>query len=171
MSRPAALLPDLNLQPGELYLSRSPAILRTILGSCVGVTFWSRRLGAGALCHGVLPRCPASGPGTFNPSESHRYVDSSIRYLARQFDELGACRSELEVKVFGGSDVLPVDRSTGARPTVGAQNCAAALEVLAEEGFTVSASDLGGPRGRRIHFHTGTGEVLLHRLAAWKEPK
>ena len=54
------------------------------------------------------------------------------------------------------------------RLTVGAQNCRAALEVLAEEGFTVSASDLGGSRGRRIHFHTGTGEVLLHRLAAWK---
>jgi chemotaxis protein CheD len=52
---------------------------------------------------------------------------------------------------------------------VGAQNCQAAVEVLAEEGFTVSASDLGGVRGRRIHFHTGTGEVLLHRLAAWSE--
>jgi hypothetical protein len=29
---------------------------------------------------------------------------------------------------------------------------------------------LGGNRGRRIHFHTGTGEVLLHRLAAWSTP-
>ena len=54
---------------------------------------------------------------------------------------------------------------------MGALNCQAAIEVLAEEGFTVSASDLGGIRGRRIHFHTGTGEVLLHRLAAWSEPR
>ena len=29
----------------------------------------------------------------------------------------------------------------------------------------MAASDLGGIRGRTIHFHTGTGEVLLHRLA------
>ena len=43
------------------------------------------------------------------------------------------------------------------------------MEVLEEEGFTVSASDLGGVRGRRIHFHTGTGEVLVHRLAAWSD--
>jgi chemotaxis protein CheD len=167
----AAVLPDLNLQPGELYLARSPAILRTILGSCVGVTFWSKRLGAGALCHGVLPRCPANWPPDSNPADGHRYVDFSIRYLAQQFDALGARRSELEVKVFGGSDVLPVDRAAGSKPTVGAQNCAAAVEVLAEEGFTVSAADLGGQRGRRIHFHTGTGEVLLHRLAAWKEQR
>ena len=41
MIEPVAILPDLNLQPGELYLTRSSAILRTILGSCVGVTFWS----------------------------------------------------------------------------------------------------------------------------------
>jgi chemotaxis protein CheD len=169
MSVAAPVLPDLNLQPGELYLARSPAILRTILGSCVGVTFWSARLGTGALCHGVLPRCPRFLPTGFSLSDGHRYVDFSIRYLAQQFDALGAHRHEIEVKVFGGADVLPVTYG-GHRPTVGALNCQAAEEVLAEEGFSVSASDLGGARGRRIHFHTGTGEVLLHRLAAWSDP-
>lgn len=169
MPEAATLLPDLNLQPGELYLARSPSILRTILGSCVGITFWSSRIGAGALCHGVLPRCPAIRPANFDVSEGHRYVDFCIRYLAQQFDALGARRQDVEVKVFGGADVLPVDSIRSDRPTVGAQNCQVAIEILAEEGFRVSASDLGGIRGRRIHFHTGTGEVLLHRLAAWNE--
>jgi chemotaxis protein CheD len=163
-------LPHLNIQPGELYLARSPAILRTILGSCVGVTFWSARLGAGALCHGVLPRCPQVWPPGSSLSDSHRYGDFVIRYLAQQFDALGASRCELEVKLFGGADVLPISESRQGTPTVGALNCMAATEVLAEEGFTVSASDLGGVRGRRVHFHTGTGEVLLHRLAAWRDP-
>jgi chemotaxis protein CheD len=164
MTEPALILPDLNLQPGELYLARGPAILRTILGSCVGVTFWSARLGAGALCHGVLPRCPRDWPAGFSLAEGCRYVDFSIRHLARQFDALGARRQDLEVKLFGGADVLAVTGTRPGRPTVGAQNCKAAEQVLAEEGFTVSASDVGGTRGRRIHFHTGTGEVLLHRL-------
>ena len=164
MSQALLILPDLNLQPGELYVARSPAILRTILGSCVGVTFWSQRLGAGALCHGVLPRCPHNLPKP-NSTEGHRYVDFSIRYLAQQFDALGASRRELEVKLFGGADVLPVANARRQKPTVGAMNCQAALEALAEEGLTVSASDLGGIRGRRIHFHTGTGEVLLYRLS------
>ena len=48
-------------------------------------------------------------------------------------------------------------------------NCQAALEVLEEEGLSVPASDLGGTRGRRIHFHTGTGEVLVYRLASWSD--
>jgi chemotaxis protein CheD len=123
------------------------------------------------LCHGVLPRCPQSWPADASLSDAQRYVDFSIRYLARQFDALGARRDELDVKLFGGADVLPVGDARAAKPTVGALNCASAIEVLAEEGFTLAASDLGGVRGRRIHFHTGTGEVLVYRLAAWDDPE
>lgn len=167
MNEAATVLPDLNLPPGELYLSRTPAILRTILGSCVGVTFWSARLGAGALCHGVLPWVPKVRPPDFSASDGYRYVDFSIRYLAQRFDALGAHRDELEVKLFGGADVLPLLSERTDRPTVGALNCQAAVSVLAEEGFNVTASDLGGTRGRRIHFHTATGVVLVYRLEAW----
>jgi chemotaxis protein CheD len=159
-------MPDLNLQPGELYLARSPAILRTILGSCVGVTFWSQQLGAGALCHGVLPRNPSGWQqSNSDRAEGHRYIDTSIRHLAREFDKLGARREEVVVKVFGGADVLAINPGC-ARVTVGAQNCAAALEVLSKEGFEIAASDLGGRRGRHICFDTSTGEVFLHRLPA-----
>ena len=155
-------LPGVSVQPGQLYLARGPAILRTILGSCVSVTFWSARLGAGALCHGVLPRCPAGIGGP----DGHRYVDFSIRYLAGRFDVMGASRLELEIKLFGGADVLPVSVARGSKPTIGALNCRAALEVLEDEGFRVAASDLGGIRGRTIRFYTATGEVLVQRLAA-----
>jgi len=155
-----AELPEIRVPPGELHLARSPAILQTILGSCVSATFWIPRLGAGALCHGALPRCPQ---GTVSP-DGHRYVDFSIRYLAKQCDALGAFRHEIEVKLFGGADVLSLPGWAPAKPTVGALNCQVALETLAYEGLTVVASDLGGTRGRAIYFDTSTGEVLVRRL-------
>jgi chemotaxis protein CheD len=89
-------------------------------------------------------------------------VDFAIRDLARQFDALGARRDEVEVKLFGGGDVL-VMASSAKRPTVGRLNSEAAMKVLEEEGFGVSASSLGGNRGVNIHFNTETGEVLLQR--------
>ncbi len=144
-------LPGISIQPGQVYLARDPMVLQTILGSCVGVTFWSPRLGAGALCHGVLPRCP---PG-IRGADGHRYVDFSIRYLAEQFDALGVCRQEVEIKVFGGADVLPVSASRHAKPTIGALNCTTALEVLEAEGFRVAASDLGGTAGSHHSFSYG----------------
>ena len=154
-------VPEFYLQPGEIHLARSPAILKTVLGSCVGVTFWSPRLGIGALCHGVLPRCP---PGV-RDAEGYRYVDFAITDLARQFESFGALRGEVQVKVFGGADVLPVNPDLSWKGTVGHQNWHIALEVLGDQNFTVLASDLGGSVGRTIQFHTGTGEVLLRRLS------
>jgi chemotaxis protein CheD len=97
-------------------------------------------------------------------SAGYRYVDFSIRYLAGQFDAIGARREELEVKLFGGADVLPVSEGN-VKLTIGALNCQAAEEVLAEEGLRVLASDLRGRRGRKIQFHTGTGDVLVQRFA------
>ena len=149
-----------NVQPGELYLARTPTLMKTILGSCVGATFWSPRTGVGAICHGVLPTCPAGAP----VAEQHRYVDAAIRYLIRRFNDLGISRDDLEIKLFGGADVLPVAATRRDRPTIGAQNCRRALEVLAEEEIRVVASDLGGKRGRAIHFDSATGGVVAHRL-------
>jgi chemotaxis protein CheD len=98
-------------------------------------------------------------------------VDYSIRYLAAQFDALGVRRQDVEIKVFGGADVLPVNPLGSTKPTVGALNCRAALDVLQEEGLRVLASDLGGMRGRSIRFHTGTGEVLVSRHAQFSLPR
>ena len=155
-------LRELYLQPGEVQLVRQPTLLKTILGSCVGVTFWSPRLGLGALCHGVLPIRPAE----VEDAEGYRYVDFAIRDLVSRLEVLGAQREEIEIKVFGGSDVLPVFTNSSARGTVGAQNCQTAWAVLLELGLTILAFDTGGPSGRAIQFDTGTGEVLVRMLGS-----
>jgi len=153
--------PEIYLQPGELQLARSPSILKTVLGSCVGVTFWSPRLGIGALCHGVLPRCPAGVAEV----EGYRYVDFAICHLIRLLEGFGAVPGEIQVKVFGGADVLPVDNTRSLRETIGQQNWQTALEVLRRQNYSVFTSDIGGLSGRTIQFHTGTGVVLVRRLS------
>ena len=153
---------DIYVQPGELHLVRVPAILRTVLGSCVGVTFWDRRQGIAALCHPMLPRCPAEA-GRMSLAALRRYVDSAIRDVAKQMDALGVHRRETEVKVFGGADVLQVERQD-TRPTVGRLNADRALLILAEEGYAVIAQRLGGRQGIHIDFLTTNGEVRLRKL-------
>jgi chemotaxis protein CheD len=163
MPEPESILPEIYLGPGEMVLAREPTILATILGSCIGVTFWCARLGVGALCHSVLPTCPRPDAGEINPAVGNRYVDFCIQSLASQFDRLGALRSEVEVKMFGGADVNFVDH-VGARPTVGKLNSEAAIQLLADEGYAVTASSIGSTFGRKIRFNTGSGEVQLVRL-------
>jgi chemotaxis protein CheD len=153
---------DVYLNPGESHLARTPTVIRTLLGSCVGISFWSARLRIGALCHAQLPKAPAGGMGTLPPSVGHRYVDFAIRDFVRRFEELGADRSQMEVKMFGGADVLLV--SDPATATIGRMNCEMARRVVEEEGLRVLASSLGGVCGLNIKFDTRTGEVWVRRL-------
>jgi chemotaxis protein CheD len=154
---------EVYVQPGESHLVHGPAVLRTVLGSCVGVTFWHQELEVGALCHPMLPSHPDGVRGRIDLPAARRYVDFAIRDLAKQFDSLGAQRPDIQVKLFGGADVLRV-RARDARPTVGRLNREMALEILRVEGFDVAASQLGGPVGFHIDFYTATGDVLLRRL-------
>jgi chemotaxis protein CheD len=162
MAEATEKLPEIYLQPGESRLVREPTILRTLLGSCVGIAFRVPRLGLGALCHPMLPRFPTKPPIPLSRAAGRRYVDFAIRELAERFDVLGARREEVEVKLFGGGDVL-LTAQDSPRPTVGSLNIEVARKVLEEECFKVTASSLGGRRGVNIYFNTLTGEVLLQR--------
>jgi chemotaxis receptor (MCP) glutamine deamidase CheD len=46
-----------------------------------------------------------------------RYVDFSIRKLAWQFDQLDVSRGEVQVKVFGGAEVLGI--GAAMKPAIG----------------------------------------------------
>ena len=161
---------EIYVQPGETHLVTQPAMLRTVLGSCVGVAFLVPRLGVAALSHPMMPKCPPAQRSELNVKAGRRYVDFAIRDVARQLDGMGVKRGEVVVKLFGGNDVLAVS-ADDPRQTIGRQNSEAALRVLAEEGFAVSASSLGGPVGVHIIFDTASGEVLLRRLDTGVRPR
>jgi chemotaxis protein CheD len=156
-------LREVYLQPGEAYLAQEPMIVRTVLGSCVGVVFWAPRQGYGGLCHPMLPQIPKGQAGQMGQHQARRYVDFTIRDMAASFEALGVKRHELRLKLFGGGDVLLVS-GVNSRPTVGKLNCEMALRVAEEEGLEVIASSLGGTSGLHIQLQTATGEVLLRRL-------
>jgi len=163
MPEPEGSLPEIYVQPGGSHLVTQPALMKTLLGSCVGITFWAPRLGLAALCHPMLPHCPAHQLDRISAAAGRRYVDYAIRDLAKQLDAYGAHRGKVHVKLFGGCDVLPVP-SKSSRATVGRLNYEMALRVLEKEGFKVRASCLGGNSGITILFNTTSGEVLLKRL-------
>ena len=98
----------------------------------------------GALCHGVLPKCP-QGVGD---DEGYRYVDFAIRDLARQFDRFGALRGEVQVKVFGGGMCFRCSPSFTERRRWATRTGTPRWKFCADESSRVIASGpgrLGGP--------------------------
>ncbi|MCG6552291.1 MAG: chemotaxis protein CheD [Candidatus Magnetominusculus sp. LBB02] len=154
-------LPLVFLNPGEVCITEKPVLVKTILGSCVAVTLFEPVRRIAAICHGMLPECGGKGCGGCH--ERLKFVTCSIEHLLDKMRERGVKIGSLQVKVFGGGDVL-LNQAKSVKATVGRQNIEAAMRVLSSFGLTPLTSDLGGNRGRKIFFNTETGTVMLKKL-------
>lgn len=155
--------PDLDnvyLKPGELYIGERPAKVTTVLGSCVSITLFNRRLSIGAMCHAVMSHCRKVKKCHEVCEDAFRYVDCSLHYMLWRLRGHGVTDSELEVKLFGGADTL----SSKKENTIGSMNVKMALEIIRHERLRVIAADVGDSFGRKIIFLTHTGDVYLKRL-------
>ncbi len=146
------------LKPGELYIGKEPAVISTILGSCLSITMFNARLGVGGICHALFPNDFKRKKG----KEFH-YVDGSISYMLNEFEKIGITRNEIEVKVFGGASI-----NITQRKTVGQANIEAALNIIRGSNLRMLTYDFGGTLGRKIIFYTHTGRVLLKKLEKLK---
>lgn len=148
------------LKPGELYIGEEPTQVITVLGSCVSVTLFSRRLRIGAICHGTLPHCRKRSGCVALCEEAFKFVDCSVHYMLAKFKSYGIADSEIEVKLFGGADTL----SSKKENTIGSMNVKMALEIIRQVNLRIIAADVGDSFGRKIIFLTHTGDVYLKRL-------
>jgi chemotaxis protein CheD len=128
------------------------------------VTMFCRRRGLGGICHSLLPRCAGHRDCRSACSEGFKYVACSIKKMVSLFDGKKVGRDEIEVKCFGGADMFTQAFGQPGIVAVGRQNIEAAEQTLTSEGLQPKVVDVGGPLGRKIFFHTHTGDVLLKRL-------
>lgn len=150
---------SLPLSAGQIIASREASSVTTILGSCVSVCLWDPSTRIGGINHFLLP--DKVGGDRF----SARFGTVACRELLGRILALGALRSRVEAKVFGGACVLDAFRNGNH---LGARNVETALGVLAEERIPVVASDVGGRCGRRLVYFTDTGDAwvkTIHRGA------
>ena len=142
---------------GEFYITDEPdEVLSTVLGSCVAVCMRNPETGFGGMNHFLLP----SGDSPERDSYSLRYGTYSIERLINAVLSRGGEREALEVKVFGGANILK-----GMVP-IGSHNVEFVKKYLKKEGLTVSAHHLGGEIARRIRYYPKTGRVMMGRISS-----
>lgn len=139
------------LYPGSLWAGDHPAVITTVLGSCVSVCLWSDRIAG--INHYLLPR-----GGT---SASARYGSDALPMLLQRVVELGAKPATLFAAVFGGASLFS---NGGAEPSLGSRNVIEAREFLTRHGIPVIREDAGGREGRKLTFRTIDGTTLVRRL-------
>lgn len=143
--------------PGEHYVtSDADEMLVTILGSCVSACIRDPVAAVGGMNHFMLPD---SGGGTWDDvSSSMRYGNVAMERLVNDILIRGGLRARLEIKVFGGGNVLRGSSNIGHR------NATFVEDYLAAERLRIAAAHLRGDLPRRIHFFPLTGRVMLLEL-------
>ena len=149
--------------PGGYFATADATAITTLLGSCVSVCLYDRQSGIGGMNHFMLPELLQGGSAVRCTGECAakccaRYGSCAIRQLLQRLELLGACRSRLEAKLFGGG------RMMGRMADIGEKNAAFALAHLKVQGIPVIASDLGESCPRRVIFFPASGRAFVRRI-------
>lgn len=145
----------ITLNIGDIVVCKEPAVLETVLGSCVSVCLYDKSLEAGGMNHFLVPYVMY---GLKNPAYSGQ---ESIKRLVEDFVSIGANPSYIKAKVFGGGRVI---KGIGEDLDVGAENIKTAKEMLKKYGIPI-VKELACPKfAIKIVFYTATGRVFVKKL-------
>jgi chemotaxis protein CheD len=138
------------LYPAALFASREPYLVNTILGSCVAVCLIDQITRTGGINHFMLPFW--NGQGLASP----KFGNIAIERLIEKMISLGAKKSNLKAKIFGGGEVIETKIK---QFNIGERNIQVAYNILEDYRIPILGASTGGKYGRKIQFNTATGEI------------
>ena len=135
---------------GDLKITQAPNVLKTLLGSCIGIVLHDPVNKIGGLLHIMLPK--KNGKDL----KITKYADPGLPYfISYLVTNTGALRGALYAKIFGGAKMF----ETNGMLNIGESNELEVRRILKEAGIKIVASKTGGTKGYNIAFDTHTGDV------------
>ncbi len=146
------------LKPGYIMVNSEDSVVRTVLGNSVSVTIFDREHRFGGMNHFIFPI-------TKNRAESTpQFGNVSVTALCRMMFDLGGNSRTLEAQIMGGAENGDInDRKLGRK------NVEIARKMLKRFNIPVVSEDVGGTRGRKIIYHTGTNETIIYKVNKIRE--
>ncbi|MBB3345837.1 chemotaxis protein CheD [Sphingomonas citri] len=137
----------LTVAQGETKVSdREDVVLTTVLGSCVAACFYDPVAKVGGLNHYLLAEGNVS-----DPASMQRYGVYAMEVLINAMLSMGAVRSRMKARIFGGATMR-----SGFRD-IGGDNIAFARRFLRDEKIPLVGEDVGGNGARRVEFRAALG--------------
>ncbi|MBL7545341.1 MAG: chemotaxis protein CheD [Bdellovibrionaceae bacterium] len=147
---------EVHVSIGEVKLGTGNDVLKSSLGSCVGIALLWKSKKRYALAHCLLSESPVS-----SLKINARYVSQAVPSLIalmkiRSTQDF----SEVEAVLVGGSNMTaPLARDE--KTLIGYQNVKAAEDYLKKYGIKVIYKDVGGDTGRKIRVFCETAEFKI----------
>ncbi len=141
----------------DMKVSNTPGdtLITYSLGSCIGVVIWDGRVKVGGILHYMLPE------SSIDPDKArvkpYMFADTGIPRLFKAAYALGADKSRLVVKVFGGGQIMDADGVFN----IGKRNYMILRKMFLKSGVMIAAEDVGGTVNRTVSLEVATGVTRL----------
>ena len=147
----------INVGIADLQISRSPDILRTVLGSCVSICLYDHKTKIAGMAHIMLPE---QKNGDSNP---RKYADTALPILISEMEKEGADVNRIVAKISGGSVMFKVAENS-MMSEIGRNNIEKSKVLLSKYNIPLKAEDTGGDYGRTIDFFAETGTLKIRTM-------
>ncbi|MFT4549902.1 MAG: chemotaxis protein CheD [Pseudoalteromonas tetraodonis] len=145
-----------SIRMGEFSVAKGEGVLRTLVGSCIGLALYDAAHKVAGLAHIVLPKSRNS------TDPSGKFVDTAIPALLRDMMRLTGGPINPTARLTGGANMF----ATKAVLTIGYQNIEASERILGEMGIPIVGSQCGGEKGRRVTLDAATGLITIEIAGA-----
>ncbi len=136
---------------GDLKIAQSPKIIKTSLGSCIGVVLYDSVQKVGGMLHLMLPSC------NDREGKPAKYADTGIPLLIDlMVNKAKSKKSVLTARIFGGAKMFSVSSEIF---DIGKSNISETQKILERHGIKIIASRVGGTKGHQVTLDTETGIV------------
>lgn len=125
------------------------------LGSCIGVTIYDPARKVGGLLHLMLPDSMIDAAKA--SKHPFMFADTGLPRLFHAVYAFGGDKGRLQVKIAGGAQFLDEKRVFN----IGQRNSTAVQQILARNGVTLTAGDVGGQTSRTIRLELATGKLTV----------
>lgn len=144
----------INVGVAQVRIGQNPSMLRTILGSCVGICIYDRIKKAGGLAHILLAQ------DTTNGASPEKYADTAIPLLVQRLLKEGCKRENMSAKIAGGASMFKFQFNI-TLGQIGERNIKETKKILEQLRIPLLEEDTGGNSGRVIDFFLNDGHMKI----------
>ena len=145
---------------GEIGSAHDTGVLRTFVGSCVGVALYNPHLKIACLAHIMLPESKGRS------GQPGKFADTAIPEMIQQLNQLSHGQTvRWSAKMAGGAKMFAFQSGM----TVGDQNILAVEHILGDLDIPLLGKCCGGTLGRRIALDVATGTMTIETMGGEPE--
>ena len=133
-------------------------MLKTTLGSCVGIILSDQGKGIHGMAHIMLPERVKKDPVL------GKYADTAIPELLKRMEDLGSSRESVRAYLIGGACMFKSNNGSDIA-RIGERNVETSKSILSSLEVPVVYESTGGNHGMTVIFDGDAGKITVRRLS------